>query len=506
MRLSSFLPSLLGLVGVAVVASFARDAGACGGCFAPRESVTVVTDHRMALSVSTTQTVLWDQIHYSGDPAEFAWVLPVRQGARVELSRDEWFQALEQTTAPVVYGPTQNRAGCALGGCSADSTSASTAAGGGGVQVLADKTVGPYETVTLRSTDPNALSSWLLEHGYDIPTSIEPVIADYVAKGFDFIALRLVPGCNVRSMQPVRIVTPGADASLPLRMIGAGAGAKVGLTLYVIGEGRYHTKNFPDAVVDWSQLDWIAAENRSNYTELTTAAMGQAEGRAWLTEYAGQPGVVSSGFYGVGLSLFDAYKYRCEYPGSFPSGSGAPSGAGGGAPAPCDRGDAGPSVDSGADASDGNDAGAADDAGQAGDAALSDDASDNDASAAPDAGNDSGTSMYPPYDAAPPPAACADWDDLDVALVGMHASDVWVTRLRADLPNAALAGDLLLEPDTSGPISNVHYATKYAPPPKQAPTASQGCAAVPTSEGTAGGLSLIAMTAFAVSRVMRRKR
>ena len=37
----------------------------------------------MALSISTQQTVLWDQIRYSGDPAEFAWVLPVRAGAKL---------------------------------------------------------------------------------------------------------------------------------------------------------------------------------------------------------------------------------------------------------------------------------------------------------------------------------------------------------------------------------------------------------------------------------------
>jgi hypothetical protein len=56
-------------------------AEACGGCFVQPSERTVVTDHRMALSISTTQTVLWDQIRYSGDPAEFAWVLPVRAGA-----------------------------------------------------------------------------------------------------------------------------------------------------------------------------------------------------------------------------------------------------------------------------------------------------------------------------------------------------------------------------------------------------------------------------------------
>jgi hypothetical protein len=37
-------------------------------------------------------------------------------------------------------------------------------------------------------------------------------------------------------------------------------------------------------------------------------------------------------------------------------------------------------------------------------------------------------------------------DDLAQAVVGMHPADVWVTRLEANLPRAALDADLVLEP------------------------------------------------------------
>ena len=37
----------------------------------------------------------------------------------------------------------------------------STGSGGGGVTVIAQETVGPYETVQLSSQDPNALHDWL---------------------------------------------------------------------------------------------------------------------------------------------------------------------------------------------------------------------------------------------------------------------------------------------------------------------------------------------------------
>ncbi len=88
-----------------------RPADACGGCFVPQSERTVVTDHRMALSISPDQTVLWDQIRYSGDPREFAWVLPVRNGAKIEVSNDEWFSALDASTQPVVVAPLRSCGG-----------------------------------------------------------------------------------------------------------------------------------------------------------------------------------------------------------------------------------------------------------------------------------------------------------------------------------------------------------------------------------------------------------
>jgi hypothetical protein len=44
-----------------------RDAKACGGCFhPPTQTASDITDERMLLSVSPTQTTLYDQIEYAG--------------------------------------------------------------------------------------------------------------------------------------------------------------------------------------------------------------------------------------------------------------------------------------------------------------------------------------------------------------------------------------------------------------------------------------------------------
>ena len=94
---------------IALVAVFVRAdvAHACGGCFHLEGGTrnTQVTGHRMALSVSLEQTVLWDQIEYSGEPTEFSWVLPIKPGARLEISTDAWFEVLDAGTSVVVTAP-----------------------------------------------------------------------------------------------------------------------------------------------------------------------------------------------------------------------------------------------------------------------------------------------------------------------------------------------------------------------------------------------------------------
>jgi hypothetical protein len=516
------------IAGAAAMLEPAR-AEACGGCFVQQSERTVVTDHRMALSISTTQTVLWDQIRYSGDPAEFAWVLPVRAGATIELSTDAFFSALDASTQPVVYAPqTYGGAyGCGVTGCASQSASESASAGPGAgqVQILAQSVVGPYETVTLRATDPSALRRWLTSHAYAIPPAIGPTIDAYVAESFDFIALRLRPDCGERSMQPVRIVTQGADPTLPLRMVAAGIGARVGLTLYVISEGRWRPQNFPEAEVPSQSILWDRTQNKSSYEPLVQQLMTGGEGRTWVTEYAKKAQLYRyadpSGGYtpyppsGPTPGLADAYYSQCVVASS-PSGSAAaPSGT----PfTPCRS-----SADAGTterDASDANDAGtddaaaddAGDDAGDANDAGTDDAAADDagDDATVPDGGiaGEGGTLGTPDAGIRPPSsvAACAYLDDLTVAMRGLHPQDIWVTRLRASLPANALTGDLRLEaaPGQSE-VNNVHYATGYTDEQSAGAGTRNACVSAPKQRTAFGSWALATVTAIAAVALLRRR-
>jgi hypothetical protein len=386
---------------------------------------TVITAHRMAFSISTTQTVLWDQIQYSGAPAGFAWVLPVKPGAMIQLSHDEWLASLDAATQTVIQSPPSN---CAPpvdqdtdnggGGCGASSESAASAgfsaadAGAEGpspVTVVSQQVVGPYDAVTVQASQGEALGAWLHANGYDVAASEQPLIDAFTAEGFDFIALKLAPGEGVQAMQPVRVVMPGASLSLPLRMIAAGAGANVGIELWVLGEGVYQAQNFPAATVDFSKVLWDPNAELSNYTTLAASALAANGGRGWLTEMA--QSVDQLGNSGT-PALAQAYQSSCV-PQMLPAMS-------------CD-----------------------------------------------DAGAGDGGAACPP--------TLVPCDDLDVAMTGIDPASFTVTRLRANLPASALTADLVLGAAASqDPVPNFHVASGYTIP-NYNPCGSSGNGASPKS-------------------------
>jgi len=277
------------LAAVAISGSFMAlegDAKACGGCFIPTENPTVVTDHRMILSVSKDQSTLYDQIKYSGSPSSFAWVLPISGTIEVGLSADIVFQALDGMTQTQISPPPQNcppPPDCGSRGGLNASPSAG-AAEDSGVTVTKREVVGPYETVQLKATDPGALAAWLSTNGFNVPADVQPVVDQYVNEKFDFLALKLVPGKTVQDMRPVRVTTKGASSVLPLRMVAAGTGSTVGIGLWVVGEGRYETQNFPSFVIPTSDIAWDWSQNKSNYTELRAQKTTAGGGKAWEIE------------------------------------------------------------------------------------------------------------------------------------------------------------------------------------------------------------------------------
>ncbi len=150
--------------------------------------------------------------------------------------------------------------------------------------VIKQQNVGPYATVQLQATDSSALDNWLLQNGFAIPPDVAPVIAEYVAEGFDFLAMKLLPNQGVQAMRPVRVTMPGASLSLPLRMASVGTGAIVGITVWIVADGRYEPQNFPFFHIDDSALVWDWSTSLSNYTTLRVQNEAAINNGGWEIE------------------------------------------------------------------------------------------------------------------------------------------------------------------------------------------------------------------------------
>jgi hypothetical protein len=275
------------LIGLAAAESRAH---ACGACIQPNETPSVVTDHRMIFSISKDQSTLYDQIRYSGSPSSFGWVLPVVGDVEVGVSSDLVFAALDQNTQTQIFAPPQNcppipqaclqnrgQLGYADGGYA-------PSAAGDSVTVLQRKVVGPYDTVILKATEPTALFDWAQKNGFVISDDSKPVVAEYQKENFNFLAVKLVPSAGVQDMRPIRVTTKGANVALPLRMVAVGAGATLGITLWVLSEGRMEPTNFATFSIGAQDLAWDWTANKSNYLDLRAAKTAASNGRAWELE------------------------------------------------------------------------------------------------------------------------------------------------------------------------------------------------------------------------------
>lgn len=413
----------LGLLGALALAAASvlvpSPANACGGgsfyAVDGGSEKAVTTGHRVVISLSKTQTILWDQIDFTGAPEDFAWVYPIQPGARLELANDAWLDALEAGTTTVLRSPegacfqggSDSGGGCCYVG-EGSAGGGDRAVGGGEpppVTVLDQHTIGPYKTVVISSKTPGAIGEWLSNHGYNIPADVKPILDDYVAEGYDFIALRLAPGQGTSRMQPVRVVTPGPLTTFPMRMLAAGAGDHVRLNVFVLTEGRVSVDGFAEAAIDPGKLAWSWATGASNYDEVRDAALAENGGATFLTTFASQARLFTSWEQappGAG-NITGLYYGLAKEDGVAPT---------------CDASKVGEYVKAGSEAS--------------GYSVV--DLCDESGNCAPAGEGEIDSRVF----------ACGAADDLAVALIGMHPRDVWLTRFEANLPRQALSKDLVL--------------------------------------------------------------
>lgn len=314
-----------GAVGVAVAAAavlslVAGDVHACGGLFCnarppdPFAPLPVAQNgENVVFSVTPDPAggaptlVAHIQILYTGDAAKFSWVVPVDAAPDLSVGTDRLFTALASVTQPqfistqVVDGTCLQQAGtggAGTGGAAAGSggsTGAGGAAGSNGVTVSFQGAVGPFDAAVIKSDDAMALKTWLTDNGYIISDAAAGLIDVYVREHKFFVALKLLNGVGVRSIQPIVLTFRGTEPCVPLRLTAIAANPDMPVLLWVLADKRTVPKGFFEMTIDEARINWESGG--SNYfgpRGLVSQAADEAGGNAFITEYAG-PSTIARG-------------------------------------------------------------------------------------------------------------------------------------------------------------------------------------------------------------------
>lgn len=283
-----------GLLAAALVAGGAlapTPAAACGGFFCSASPVDQEAE-RIVFAMDGEKLHQYVEINYLGAPEDFAWVLPVPEAPELDVWHGRAFQALDLATQPQINPPWE---------CIAVPEAAADGAGGGdpdddgagAVEVLQREQVGPFAVATIRSDDPQAAVDWLRDENYRIVPAMEPFIALYTDEGMAFTAMKLLPGEDVDSIQPVKMsftLNSELAATVPLRLTSVAAVLEMGIKVWVLGDRRYNVLNMPSLEIDPSDIVFDGWTYKHNYEVVVARMADEAGGSGFVTEYAAPTG------------------------------------------------------------------------------------------------------------------------------------------------------------------------------------------------------------------------
>lgn len=293
-------------------------AEACG-CFHPPEPVAAESyavsqeAEQIIFEVNGDGTITAHVlIQYAGDPASFAWIVPVPSVPELDLSPEYVFALLDGLTGPetppetenlcpppafaCAYHPSPSCPGpdrCPGRGWAQDAApsfsdaSAPPPSAGPPVNVIDRQVIGAYETITFSAGDMAAAVAWLRAEGFIVTDAMAPFLQPYADAGMLFVASRLVPGAGVDAIRPLRMTYISDQPMIPLRPTAIAADPHLTVTAYIFGESRYEIVGHPSLTFRAEDLVW--GTDRSNYPAALARQIDEAGGDAFLTEFAGPP-------------------------------------------------------------------------------------------------------------------------------------------------------------------------------------------------------------------------
>ncbi len=267
-------------------------------------------------------------IRFAGDPAQFAWLVPVPSVPELELSFAEAFGLIDAQTEPTVsvtttnlcpeslyqcqqhpmpYCPNANNNG--FGGTAGTSAGsfASAAGGAGGMSGASDaaldappvivikrEQIGDYDTIVFAADDAAGAVDWLQTEGFIVNDTTSPYMEPYVAANMLFVAAKLVPGAGAEAIRPLRMRFEGTEPMIPLQLTAVAAEPNLTVTAYIYGNSGYVPQDqtllqghdIPDGALSAIET---SLTYRDNYPMVLARLFDEEGGRAFMLEYSSVP-------------------------------------------------------------------------------------------------------------------------------------------------------------------------------------------------------------------------
>ncbi len=312
----------------AALALAPADAHACGGTFCDAGQPMPVdqSGENILFVVDGEYVEAHIQIQYTGDPEKFGWVIPLQsEPESIAPGSEVLFANILASTVPA-YGFTTTRDECTVdegadpfGDANSGSAGLTGGDGGGtggaaddggepGVQVLSMQQVGSFEVTVLAGTDAQAVVDWLDANGYQQDPESVPILQQYIDENHVFAAVKLTDGAGLGEIHPIALRFRSSEPCVPLRLTRIAAVEDMEIRTFFLGDARTVPRNYRHVLVNDLKLDW--PNFAANYKEAITLAVDEksADGRAFVTEYAGPSNVVSD--FGVFSPTWNADAFR----------------------------------------------------------------------------------------------------------------------------------------------------------------------------------------------------
>jgi hypothetical protein len=282
-----------------------RIAEACGGTFCDNGPMPMPVDQtgeNIAFVMLPGMVEAHIQIQYRGEAAQFSWILPVQALPEVEVGSQGLFDRLLATTVPTYSFTTQfdncgpvTGAGSFTASSSASGTTTGGTGGPGGPPVVVfQKPVGAFDVTVLQGGTTPEVIKWLTDNQYGVPTNASALLDGYVANHFLFVAVKLTGGKGIDQIHPLIVRYPGTNPCVPIKLTAVAAVNDMGVRTFFLGSRRVVPKNYKHVEPNLVKFDWFNAATA--YNDLVSRAIDSevANGKAWVTEYAGPTAIVGA--------------------------------------------------------------------------------------------------------------------------------------------------------------------------------------------------------------------